>query len=52
MSEVQQSDAMMNLVKFIICLAIVGAVVALAVYFTVYLPMQHAALSVPTNVAE
>jgi hypothetical protein len=49
MSEAQQSDAMKNLVIFIIGLAIAGTVIALAWYFAVALPVQPAALHVPTN---
>jgi hypothetical protein len=50
MSESQSSDAMHNLVKFIICLAIAGTVIALVAYFMVALPgQQAAALSAPSN---
>ena len=49
MSEAQQSDAMKNLVIFILGLAIAGTVIALAWYFAVALPVQHAALLPPAN---
>lgn len=40
MSEAQSSDAMKQFVKFIVCLAILGTVIALAAYFLVILPGQ------------
>ncbi|MHB8163240.1 MAG: hypothetical protein ACYDDV_02705 [Methanoregula sp.] len=49
MSEAQSSDAMKNLVIFMIGLAIAGTVIALAWYFAVVLPVQHAALLPPAN---
>jgi hypothetical protein len=50
MSGVQQSDALKNLVIFMIALAILGTIIALAWYFTVDLPIQQAAaLHVPAN---
>jgi len=49
MTESQQSDAMKNLVFFMIGLAIAGTVIALAWYFAVVLPVQHAALLPPAN---
>lgn len=49
MSEAQSSDALKNLVIFIICLAIAGTVIALAYYFAVALPIQQAALLPPAN---
>ena len=50
MSEARSSDAMKNLVKFMICLAIAGIIIALAGYFVVDLPMQHAAgIHAPLN---
>jgi hypothetical protein len=50
MSVVQQSDAMKNLVIFIIVLAILGTIIALAWYFAVDLPIQQAAaLNIPRN---
>jgi len=50
MSESQQSDALKNLVIFIICLAILGTIIALAWYFAVDLPIQQAAaLHAPMN---
>jgi len=52
MTEHQQSDALKNFVIFIIALAILGTIIALAWYFAVDLPLQQAAaLNVPTNVA-
>jgi len=47
MTEAQQSDALKNLVIFIIALAILGTVIALAWYFAVELPT--AALNIPVN---
>ena len=50
MSGVQQSDALKNLVLFMIALAILGTVIALAWYFAVDLPLQQAAGNLaPTN---
>ncbi|MDP3563602.1 MAG: hypothetical protein Q8R70_03850 [Methanoregula sp.] len=50
MTEPQQPDALKNLVIFIIALAILGTIIALAWYFAVDLPIQQAAaLNVPTN---
>ena len=49
MSESQQSDALKKLVIFIIALAILGTVIALAWYFVVDLPLLQAALHVPAN---
>lgn len=49
MTEAQQSDALKNLVIFIIALAILGAVIALAWYFAVELPIQQTALNIPVN---
>jgi hypothetical protein len=48
MSEPQSSDAMKNLVIFMIKLAILGLVVALAWYYFVDMP-RLAALRPPTN---
>jgi hypothetical protein len=48
MTEAQSSDAMKNLVLFMIKLAILGLVIALAWYYFVELPYQ-AALHVPVN---
>ncbi|MCX6688251.1 MAG: hypothetical protein NTZ39_00905 [Methanoregula sp.] len=51
MTETQQSDALKNLVIFIIALAIIGTIIALAWYFAVELPIQQAAgLNPPANV--
>jgi hypothetical protein len=47
LSEAHSSDAIKKLVKFIVCLTILGTVIALAVYFIVVLPTQ--ALIPPTN---
>jgi hypothetical protein len=49
MSEIPQPDALNKLMKFIICLTILGALVAIVLYFAVELPVQQAALHVPTN---
>ena len=50
MPEVPSPDAMNSLVKFLICLAVIGTVIALIIYFTVVL--QHAAaLQAPSNFA-
>ena len=43
MSGVQQSDALKNLVLFMIALAILGTIIALGWYFFVDLPLQQAA---------
>jgi hypothetical protein len=45
-------DPLKRLVKCIICLALIGTIIALAWYFAVDLPIrQAAALDVPTNLA-
>jgi len=49
MTSAQLSDAMNNLVRFMITLAIIGTVIALAWYFAVDLPLQQAALHAPAN---
>jgi len=50
MAEPQQSNALKDLVIFIIALAILGTIIALAWYFVVDLPLQQAAaLNVPMN---
>lgn len=50
MTEAQRSDAMKNLVLFIMGLAVLGTIVALVLYFAVDLPaMQAAALHAPAN---
>ena len=49
MTEAQSSDAMKDLVIVIIKLAILGAILALAGHFLVELPLQQAAVHVPTN---
>lgn len=48
MSDAQSSDAMIKLIKFLVCLAVLGIVIALVIYFTVVLP-HAAAPQVPTN---
>ncbi len=50
MTEIQQSDALKKLVWFIIALAILGTIIALAWHFAVELPIQQAALHAPLNV--
>jgi len=49
MTEAQSSDAMKDLVIFLIQLAILGAILAFAWYYLVDLPLQQAAAHVPTN---
>ncbi|MCX6688249.1 MAG: hypothetical protein NTZ39_00895 [Methanoregula sp.] len=49
MTEPQHSDALKNLVIFIIALAIIGTIIALAWYFAVELPIQQAAIHAPAN---
>ena len=50
MAEPQSSDAMKNLVTIFVALAVVGTLIALAVYFTAVLPAQTAAgLNPPAN---
>jgi hypothetical protein len=50
MTGAQHSDALKNLVLFIVGLAILGTIIALVLYFTVDLPaMQAVALHVPSN---
>jgi len=49
MTDAQSSDAMKDLVLFMITLAILGLVLAFAWYYLVDLPLQQAALHVPTN---
>ena len=51
MTEPQQSDALKNLVVFIIALAILGTIIALVWYFAVELPIQQAVPHVPANFA-
>jgi hypothetical protein len=45
----QQSDALKNLIIFMIALAILGTIIALIWYFAVDLPLRQAALHVPSN---
>ncbi|MCX6688250.1 MAG: hypothetical protein NTZ39_00900 [Methanoregula sp.] len=53
MTEIQQSDSLKNLVIFIIALAILGTILALAWYFAVDLPtLQAAALHAPANMGD
>jgi hypothetical protein len=47
MSEAQSPDAMKQFVKFIVCLTVLGTVIALAAYFLFILPGQ--ALIPPSN---
>jgi hypothetical protein len=50
MTEPLQSDALKNLVIFMIALAVLGTILALALYFAVELPLQQAeALQAPMN---
>ena len=49
LTEAQKSDAMKNLVVFLIVLAIAGTIFALAWYFAVDLPIQQAVLHAPAN---
>lgn len=49
MTEAQQSDALKNLVIFMIKLAILGTLIALTWYFAVDLPLQQALLHAPEN---
>ena len=49
-SDAQQSDALKKLIWFIVALAVLGTILALAWYFMVDLPVQQAAaLHVPLN---
>ena len=50
MIEAQKSEAMKNLVVFLIVLAVAGTMFALAWYFAVDLPIQQALLHAPANV--
>ena len=49
MSEAQPSDAMKKLVWFMIGLAFLGIIMALALYFMGVIPVQTAALHPPVN---
>ena len=49
MTESQQSDALKNLIIFMIAQVILGTVIALAWYFVMDLPIQQAALHAPAN---
>ncbi len=49
MTDAQPPDVMKKLVLFIIGIAILGTIIALAVYFTVNLPAQQALLHAPMN---
>ena len=44
-------DALTCLLIFTLILAVAGTIIALAWYFGVELPIQHAALRPPTNLA-
>ena len=48
MSDVKSSDAIGNLVKFMIFLAIVGLLATLVIYFMAVAPYQHA--TAPMNI--
>ena len=52
MTEAQSSDVLKKLVIFIIAMAIVATILALAIYFAVELPIQQAALHAPANVGK
>jgi hypothetical protein len=43
------SDALKNLVIFIVALAVFGTILAFMWYFAIDLPLQQAALHAPTN---
>jgi hypothetical protein len=47
---VSGSDALKNLIIFIVALAVFGTILAFMWYFAIDLPMQQAALHAPTNV--
>jgi hypothetical protein len=49
MTETQQSDALKKLVIFMVALAILGTIIALAGYFAIDLPIQQAALHAPVS---
>ncbi|MEI6841891.1 MAG: hypothetical protein WCK53_11530 [Methanomicrobiales archaeon] len=49
MTEAQQSDALKKLLVFIIALAILGTIIALAWHFAVDLPQLQAGLHAPMN---
>jgi len=49
MTESQQSDALKNLIIFMIAQVILGTVIALAWYFAVEIPIQQAALESSAN---
>ena len=49
MTHAQSSDVMKRLILFIIGIAILGTIIALAVYFFVDLSAQQALLQAPTN---
>ena len=49
MSKAQSSDALKNLVIFMIKLAILGLILAFAWYYFMELPLQQAALHPPSN---
>jgi len=51
MSGTQPSDALNNLIIFMIALAILGTIIAFAGYFAVALPLQQvAAVHAPANI--
>jgi ABC-type Fe3+ transport system permease subunit len=49
MSTIHQSDALKNLVLFMIGLAIPGTIIALAWHFAVALPLRQDAFHTPVN---
>jgi len=49
MTEAEHSGTMKNLVLFMIGIAIIGLVIALAWYFGAVLPAQHALIQAPQN---
>lgn len=49
MSDAQPPDALKNLVIFLICLAILGTVIALVVYYGVVLPAEQGHIQVVLN---
>ena len=50
MTNAQPPDMMRKLVLFVIGIAILGTIIAMAVYFAVELPAQQALLHAPMNI--
>jgi hypothetical protein len=50
MSDGKSSDAVANLVKFMIYLAVVALLATLVIYFNAVAPYQHVAGAAPMNV--